>query len=142
MNGKDKFGSLAKQRSMRFRQRPLAGKRIFFALPLGPADATFLLRELAFPVPLALLLASCRPDKGRRYKFFEMRCFEYHKGPNTETMNVPGLANTVAPPKAPSKMRMGVSTKRGPISISDISGGPLGCRGSFSIIYPEKAKKV
>jgi hypothetical protein len=31
---------------------------------------------------------------------------------------------------------MGVSTKRGPISTSVISGGPLGCKGSFSIIYP------
>lgn len=116
-------------------------KRIFFALPLGPADATLLLRELAFPVPLALLLAPSRPDKGRGYKFYEMRCFKYHNGPNTDTMNVPGLANTVAPPKAPSKMRIGVSTKRGPISTSDISGGPLGCRGSFSIIYPEKNKR-
>lgn len=30
---------------------------------------------------------------------------------------------------------MGVRTKRGPISIKDMVGGPSGCSGSFSIIY-------
>jgi hypothetical protein len=71
MNGKDKIGSLAKQRSSVLGKDLCHGKRIFLALPLGPANATLLLRELAFPVPLALLLAPGRPDKGRRYKFFE-----------------------------------------------------------------------
>lgn len=47
----------------------------------------------------------------------------------------PGLENTVAPLNAPSKIRMGVRTKRGPISTKVVCGGPLGCSGSFSIIY-------
>jgi hypothetical protein len=50
----------------------------------------------------------------------------------TKAAIVPGLEKTVAPLKAPSKMRIGVITKRGPISISDIWGGPDGCAGSFS----------
>jgi hypothetical protein len=45
-------------------------KCILFTLLLGPADATFLLRELAFLVPLALLLAPYRPNMGGRYEFF------------------------------------------------------------------------
>ena len=47
----------------------------------------------------------------------------------------PGFENTVVPPKAPSNIRIGVSTNRGPISTRDICGGPFGCRGSFSMIY-------
>lgn len=50
-------------------------------------------------------------------------------------MNVPGFENTVAPPNAPSNIRMGVSTNRGPISIRVVCGGPLGWAGSFSSIY-------
>jgi hypothetical protein len=38
-------------------------------------------------------------------------------------------------------MRIGVSTKRGPISTSDVSGGPWGCEGSFSTICPVKPPK-
>lgn len=49
--------------------------------------------------------------------------------------NVPGLENTVAPPNAPSNIRIGVSTNRGPISTSVVCGGPFGCSGSFSIIW-------
>jgi hypothetical protein len=49
--------------------------------------------------------------------------------------NVPGLENTVAPPNAPSNIRIGVSTNRGPISTSVVWGGPFGCSGSFSIIW-------
>ena len=115
---------------------------IFLALPLGPADAPLLLCELSFPVPFALLYAPCRPDKSRRYKFFLKRdALSITRNIFWAPWRVPGLANTVAPPKAPSKIRMGVSTKRGPISTSDISGGPLGFKGSFSIIYPEKTKR-
>ena len=46
----------------------------------------------------------------------------------------PGFEYTVAPLNAPSKMRMGVRTKRGPTSTREVCGGPLGWRGSFSII--------
>jgi hypothetical protein len=117
-------------------------KRVLLAFPLGLTYATLMLCELSFPVPFALLFSPCRPDESRRHKFFEKRRSKYNKDHITGTIcHVPGLAKTVAPPKAPSKIRMGVSTKRGPISISDISGGPLGCRGSFSIIYREKTKR-
>ncbi len=44
-------------------------KWILLSLSLGPTDTLLLLRELAFLVPFALLLASRRPDKRRRYKF-------------------------------------------------------------------------
>ena len=47
---------------------------------------------------------------------------------------LPGLEYTVAPPKAPSNIRIGVSTNRGPISVSEVCGGPFGCKGSFSNI--------
>lgn len=49
-------------------------------------------------------------------------------------MDKPGLENTVAPPKAPSNIRIGVRTNRGPISTRDVATGPLGCVGSFSTI--------
>ncbi len=53
---------------------------------------------------------------------------------NGAEAHAPGFEKTVAPPNAPSKMRIGVSTKRGPISTSDVCAGPLGCSGSFSKI--------
>ena len=53
----------------------------------------------------------------------------------TMQRNLPGLENTVAPPNAPSNIRIGVSTNRGPISTSVVCGGPFGCSGSFSIIW-------
>ena len=40
-------------------------KWILLSLPLGPTDTLLLLRELAFLVPFALLLAFRRPDKRR-----------------------------------------------------------------------------
>jgi hypothetical protein len=49
--------------------------------------------------------------------------------------NSPGLENTVAPPNAPSNILIGVNTNLGPISTSEVSGGPLGLIGSFSIIW-------
>ena len=49
--------------------------------------------------------------------------------------HLPGLEYTVAPLNAPSKMRIGVNTKRGPISTNVVCCGPFGCNGSFSIIY-------
>lgn len=54
----------------------------------------------------------------------------------------PGLEYTVAPPNAPSKIRIGVNTKRGPISTNVVCCGSFGCNGSFSIIYlPETRVK-
>ena len=110
------------------------GKWILLSLSLNPPDTQLSLRKLAILVLFALLLPSRGPNKRRRYKFClvaKTKCFKYNKamisapaaGPAKEII-VPGLANTVAPPKAPSNMRIGVSTKRGPISTSDISGAP------------------
>jgi len=59
-----------------------------------------------------------------------------------ERINPPGFEYTVAPPNAPSNMRMGVRTNRGPISTNDICGGPLGCKGSFSIIWANNGQAV
>lgn len=56
-------------------------------------------------------------------------------GENAEWRYSPGLEYTVAPLNAPSKIRIGVRTKRGPISTSEVCGGPFGCKGSFSMIY-------
>lgn len=56
------------------------------------------------------------------------------RGRSNHSPNSPGLEYTVAPPNAPSNIRIGVNTNRGPISIRDVCGGPLGCKGSFSII--------
>ncbi len=53
----------------------------------------------------------------------------------------PGLEYTVAPLKAPSNIRMGVRTKRGPISTKLVCGGPLGCKGSFSMIWDKDINK-
>ena len=86
INGKDKNGSLANKRRYILGKDLCYCKRILFALPFGPTNTTFLLCELAFPVPFAPLLASRRPDKGGGYEFFEMRCFNYHKGLNTGTI--------------------------------------------------------
>lgn len=36
--------------------------------------------------------------------------------------NAPGLENTVGPPNDPSNIRIGVRTKRGPISTSVVAG--------------------
>lgn len=56
---------------------------------------------------------------------------------SSETSNGPGFEYTVAPPKAPSNIRIGVMTKRGPISTRVVCGGPFGCNGSFSIIWKQ-----
>jgi hypothetical protein len=48
---------------------------------------------------------------------------------------LPGFSNTVGPPNEPSNILIGVNTNRGPISTSDVCGGPDGFSGSFSTIW-------
>src|ERR1700733_10305789 len=80
-------------------------KWILLSLPLGPTDTLLLLRELAFLVLFALLLASRRPDKRRRYKFCGWKKRNplnitkkqyWPPGPALANEPLPGLANTVA----------------------------------------------
>jgi hypothetical protein len=52
-----------------------------------------------------------------------------------EGNHIPGFSNTVGPPNEPSNILIGVNTNRGPISTSDVCGGPDGFSGSFSTIW-------
>lgn len=73
---------------------------------------------------------------GRTKARDKQKTSEFFKG----EISIPGLENTVAPPKAPSKILIGVNTNRGPISTNEVAIGPFGTAGSFSIIWCSASK--
>ena len=109
------------------------GQLVLLQPPEVLAQSTLCLRVFAAAVLVPLLAPHRGPDCRRSYKLcmilisMTARC--------SVRGDVPGFEYTVAPLKAPSNIRMGVRTKRGPISVRDIWGGPLGCRVSFSTIF-------
>lgn len=123
-------------------------KLVFIAPPALATCTAFRLAVFSCTVFLSLGSFELGSDCSRAYKFYMWYVTQY-KSLRLYEEGSPGLENTVAPPKAPSKILIGVRTKRGPISTSDVSGGPLGLSGSFSIIwklrnqiFPSRMEKV
>lgn len=109
--------------------------KILFSFP------PFFLRLLSHAILPCLFPLYSRPNSGGRDVFCSLHQTQTHERTPAKEEDEPELEYTVAPPKAPSKIRMGVRTKRGPISIRDVCGGPLGCNGSFSIILWRQVRK-
>lgn len=90
---------------------------------------------LPHPVSIPFTSPHCRANRRRRNKFCDDIYVIRQPSISVICNDPPGLENMVVPPKAPSNIRIGTSTKRGPISTRVVCGGPLGCVGSFSKIW-------